>query len=36
VLWYKNIFGSPSYSVDLRNGLEAASYWKDEQEGLKQ
>jgi hypothetical protein len=30
VLWYKNIFGTPIYSVDFRNGMEAASHWKDD------
>ena len=29
ILWYKNIFGTPIYSVDVRNGLEAASHWRD-------
>jgi hypothetical protein len=33
VLWYKNIFGTPIYSVDFRNGMEAASHWKDDKEG---
>jgi hypothetical protein len=32
VLWYKNIFGTPIYSVDFRNGMEAASHWKDDKE----
>lgn len=30
LLWYKTMFGSPSYSVDFRNGLESASHWKDD------
>ena len=29
ILWYKNIFGTPIYSLDLRNGVEAASHWRD-------
>ena len=29
ILWYKNIFGTPIYSVDMRNGLESASHWRD-------
>ena len=29
ILWYKNIFGTPIYSVDMRNGVEAASHWRD-------
>ena len=30
ILWYKNIFGTPIYSVDGRNGLNAAKHWGDE------
>ena len=29
ILWYKNIFGTPIYSVDMRNGVESASHWRD-------
>ena len=29
ILWYKNLFGTPIYSVDMRNGLESASHWRD-------
>ena len=29
ILWYKNIFGTPIYSVDMRNGLDSASHWRD-------
>ena len=29
ILWYKNIFGTPIYSVDMRNGLSSASHWRD-------
>ena len=30
ILWYKNIFGTPIYSVDGRNGLKTATHWRDE------
>ena len=30
ILWYKNIFGTPIYSVDGRNGIAAATHWADE------
>ena len=30
ILWYKNIFGTPIYSVDGRNGLTGAKHWGDE------
>ena len=29
ILWYKNIFGTPIYSLDMRNGAESASHWRD-------
>ena len=29
ILWYKNIFGTPIYSLDMRNGPESASHWRD-------
>ena len=29
ILWYKNIFGTPIYSVDMRNGIASASHWRD-------
>lgn len=29
ILWYKNIFGTPIYSVDCRNGIHSAKHWSD-------
>ena len=33
VFWYKDMFGSPFYTFDIRNGMHAASHFKNEQEG---
>ena len=29
ILWYKDIFGTPIYSVDGRNGIHTAKHWSD-------